>query len=56
MLSLEECRKIDPSLSDLTDDELRSVRDDLYVLGELALDSYIEKTRKQNQAKNGTTS
>lgn len=54
MLSIEECKKIDPSLADLTDDELRAVRNDLYVLGELALDSYIEKTRKQNPEKNGS--
>ncbi len=40
MLSLRELRAIDPSLSKLTNVELREVRLKLYTLAELALDSY----------------
>lgn len=38
MLSLEQCRKIDPALADLSDDELRSVRDGLYGIAYAAMD------------------
>lgn len=44
MLSIEECRKIDPSLSDCSDDQVREIRDALYELGLLAFNSWL-KTR-----------
>lgn len=43
MLSLEQCRKIEPSLSELTDDEQKKIVDELYSFAGLALDSYMKK-------------
>jgi|GEM_PF-1340856 len=42
MLTLEQCRTIDPTLADLSDEELRSVRDALYDLAYTALDEFKE--------------
>lgn len=43
MFSLEKCKRIDPSLKRLTDEELTVIRNHLYGLAELALDDLIEK-------------
>lgn len=40
MLTLEQCREIDPRLNDLSDEEAQRIIDDLYGLAELALDSW----------------
>ncbi len=42
MISLEQCRKIDPKLSRLSDEELTRVRDLLYEFGFLALETFME--------------
>ncbi len=42
MLSPEECRRIDPSLKDLSDEELEAVLKALYGLGRLAFDLWSE--------------
>lgn len=41
MISIEKCRKIDPGLKHLNDEELTKARDLLYELGQLALESYL---------------
>ena len=38
MLSLEQLRKIDPNLSDLSDEQLLSVRESLYSLSRMAFE------------------
>jgi len=43
MISLKEFRDIDPRFNEVTDEELIKIRHSLYVLGQLALESYIEK-------------
>lgn len=49
MLSINELRKIDPSLYDLSDEDLKEVAADLYALGELAFDVWWEE---KNGSKN----
>lgn len=44
MLSPEQCRKIDPSLKDLSDEELGRIIVSLYQLGGLAFDSWLAKS------------
>ena len=49
MLSLEDIRKIDPELSDVSDAELEEVLATLYELGRLAYDvQQIEKSGSKN--------
>lgn len=43
MLSLEQCRQIDPTLLDLSDEKLSEVRGALYKLAKLALSAYLKK-------------
>lgn len=43
MLSLEQCRKIDPELKNLSDEELLEVRDLLYQMGQLAFDNWAKE-------------
>lgn len=43
MLSVEQYRKIDPTLNDLTDEEIREIRDAQHKLAKLA----FEKWRKE---------
>ena len=45
MLSLEQCRKIDPDLKNVSDDELTTVLNLLYGFADLAIDEYEEKKR-----------
>ena len=40
MLTPDQCRKLDPSLNGLPDDELESVLATLYGIGHLAFDSW----------------
>jgi hypothetical protein len=40
MLTLEQYRKIDPRLNDLSDEEAREIIDDLYKLAQLALEDW----------------
>lgn len=42
MLSLDQCRKIDPSLANLPDEELLKLRADLYDLGAIALETWFK--------------
>ena len=42
MLSLSQCRKIDPSLNNLTDEELSETIGSLYELGGLIFDDWVE--------------
>ena len=39
MLTLEQCRRIDSDLANLSDDELLALRDKLYAVANVALDS-----------------
>lgn len=41
MLTLEQCRKVDSTLDDLTDKELEVVRNALYNLGSLAFERWV---------------
>jgi len=40
MLTLEECRHLDPTLKKLSDEELTKVRDALYELGRIIFDDW----------------
>lgn len=42
MLSLEQLRKIEPTLKILSDEEILKLRDKLYVLGQLIFDDWLE--------------
>ena len=42
MISLKEFREIDPRFNEVTDKELIKIRHSLYILGQLALESFIE--------------
>jgi hypothetical protein len=44
MISIEECRKIDPRLEALSDEQVTKIRDMLYQLGQLAFDTWIENS------------
>ena len=49
MLSLEDIRKVDPELADISDAELEEVRATLYELGRLAYDVQVfEKSGSKN--------
>lgn len=38
MLSIEQCRKVDPAIKDLPDEEVARLRDALYGFGQLAFE------------------
>ncbi len=46
MLTLEECKKIDPDLRNISDEELKAIRDCLYGLGELAIKDWMRTVPK----------
>lgn len=46
MLSIVECRALIPDGSSMSDDEVATVRDDLYGMAKLALESWELKKRK----------
>jgi len=48
MLSIEECYKIEPSLKNLKKDKALNIINDLYELGEIAIDNFF----KENVSKN----
>jgi len=48
MISLEQCREVDPKLVKLSDEELTRVRDLLYEFGFLAMETYIENKSGSN--------
>ena len=43
MLSLDQCRKVDPKLVSIPDEKLLMIRDQLYKLSNLILDDLQEK-------------
>lgn len=43
MLSLEECKKLCPSLENLSDEEVARVRETIYEMGQLALEDWERK-------------
>ena len=48
MLTLKQCRQIDPSLNDLSDEDLQKVIDALYELAQLAFDAYFAEKEGSN--------
>jgi hypothetical protein len=44
MLTLNQCRQIDPELEKLSDEELAKVRDALYKLGQIIFDDWLTET------------
>jgi len=50
MISLDECRKIQPELADLPDEEVSKIRELLYGLGQLVFETWHEeKSGSKNQ-------
>lgn len=47
MLSLEKIREIEPDLKDMPDDKLEDLRNQLYTLAELALDTYFDDKKEE---------
>lgn len=45
MLSLEQCRKLCPSLNNLSDEEVVKIRDNLCEGAQLALESWVKKNK-----------
>lgn len=43
MFTLEQCRKIDPELEGLSDEELLQIRDNFYEITQLAFEAWVEK-------------
>lgn len=48
MLSLAQARKIDPSLEDVSDEELLGILEALYAFGRVALDTWSTKQHVSN--------
>lgn len=46
MLSIKKCREFLPKDTELTDDEVLKIRDALYELAEISLDSYFDECNK----------
>ena len=44
MISIEECRKIDPRLEAMSDEEVTKIRNMLYQLGQLAFRQWIKRS------------
>lgn len=42
MLNIEECRELIPGHEEYTDEQILSIRDDLHILAELALENYLK--------------
>lgn len=45
MISLEEMRKRDSRLIEMSDEEVKKIRDYLYQLGNLAFDTWLEEKK-----------
>lgn len=43
MLSLEQCRKLDSETSNLSDEELVKLRGEIYDMGQLMFDSWLQQ-------------
>lgn len=50
MLSIQQCRTIDPALEGLSDEEIAEIRDALYAVGKLALEQINKTTVSKNPA------
>jgi len=48
MLSLEQCRKIDPRLRDLPDKEVLELRDACYSFAEFAFEMFLKEKADSN--------
>lgn len=48
MLTLQQCRQIDPKLNELSDEELSRVRDALYQLGQIIFDDWLTEKHGSN--------
>lgn len=42
MLSIEKCRKLIPGREEYTDEQILSIRDELYELADIAIQHYLE--------------
>lgn len=51
MLSIQECRELIPDQEKLTDDEILKIRDSLYELAEIALESYFRSKSSSPEEK-----
>jgi hypothetical protein len=51
MISLEKLREIDPKLKKIPDKELEKIREQLYSLANLSLDSYFDSLKKKENKK-----
>jgi len=51
MIPLEELRKIDPETSNLTDDELKEIRQYFYDYGQLIFDDWLEIRKNKKLSK-----
>ncbi len=49
MITPNDCRKIDPSLVDVSDEDLKEVIKTLYGLGDIALDSYFSVSKNRRR-------
>ncbi len=49
MVTPNDCRKIDPSLKDVSDEDLKEVLKTLYGLGELGLESYFDVSKNRRR-------
>lgn len=43
MLTLDECRRTDPRLTSIPDEEMFKIREAVYVLAKISLDDYLRK-------------
>ena len=48
MLSIDELKKIDPALQDLSDEEITDIKARLYALAEFALDCWADQVREKS--------
>ena len=48
MMSLKRIRELEPGLASKSDEEVAEIRDALYELAEIALDSYFEKKKQES--------
>jgi hypothetical protein len=56
MLTINELKLIDPSLQDLSDEEITDIRARLYALAELALDCWADHVRENSTSVASDTS
>jgi len=46
MLTIQACKDIDPTLVGLSDEQITEIRDALYAVGKIALESVVSKNPK----------